>query len=34
MEGPESGWTVVIADDHPLVRDAMRHALTDRKSVV
>lgn len=28
MEGPESGWTVVIADDHPLVRDAMRHALT------
>lgn len=27
MDGTESGWTVVIADDHPLVRDAMRHAL-------
>ncbi|MFA5122797.1 response regulator [Zavarzinia sp.] len=28
MEGAEPGWTVVVADDHPLVRDAMRHALT------
>ncbi|MCF4165155.1 response regulator transcription factor [Zavarzinia compransoris] len=28
MDAAESGWTVVVADDHPLVRDAMRHALT------
>lgn len=28
MEATDTGWTVVIADDHPLVRDAMRHALT------
>ncbi|PWR23501.1 response regulator transcription factor [Zavarzinia compransoris] len=34
MEGPDSGWTVVIADDHPLVRDAMRHALNQSLSDV
>lgn len=34
MDGTESGWTVVIADDHPLVRDAMRHALMQSLSDV
>lgn len=34
MEATEGGWTVVIADDHPLVRDAMRHALIQNLSDV
>ena len=34
MEATEGGWTVVIADDPPLVRDAMRHALIQNLSDV